>query len=160
MDTDKLNRWLTLAANIGVLIGIIILIVELRQNSQIMRAQTRAQLSEGIVNILSENNADLTFNDILIRGDDAEELSEVEQFTYDRHRVAMLAYWDNVFYQNQIGLYDVEEYSVQLLIIRRAITNSPGIRRNYCRSKGTVSAAFAAEVESEAVGGLCQESTD
>ena len=157
---DKLNRWLTLAANVGVLIGIIILIVELRQNSQIMRAQTRAQLSEGIVNILNENNADLVFNDILIRGAKAEELSEVEQFTFNRHRNAMLAYWDNVFYQHKIGLYDVEEYSVQLSIIRNAITNQPGVRRNYCRSKHTVSPAFAAEIESEVVGGLCQESTD
>ena len=157
---DKLNRWLTLAANVGVLIGIVILIVELRQNSQIMRAQTRAQLSEGIVNILNGNNADLAFNDILIRGGKAEDLSRVEQFTYDRHRMAMLAYWDNVYYQHQIGLYDVEEYSVQLAIIRRAITNSPGVRGNYCRKKSTISPAFAAEIESEAVGGLCQESTD
>ena len=157
---DRLNRWLTLAANIGVLIGIIILIVELRQNSQIMRAQTRAQLSEGIVNMLLENNADPAFNDIMIRGSKAEELSEVEQRTYNQHRMAMLTYWDNVFYQYQIGLYDAEEYSVQLSIIRNSITNGPGVRRHYCRSKFAVSPAFAAEIESEAVGGLCQESTD
>ncbi len=39
MDTDKFNRWLTLTANLGILIGLVLLIVEIRQNSQLMRAQ-------------------------------------------------------------------------------------------------------------------------
>ena len=39
MDTDKFNRWLTLTANLGILIGLVLIIVEIRQNSQLMRAQ-------------------------------------------------------------------------------------------------------------------------
>lgn len=39
MDTDRLNRWLTLGANVGVLIGLAILIIELRQSSSIAAAQ-------------------------------------------------------------------------------------------------------------------------
>ena len=39
MDFDKTNRWLTLVANFGVLIGLVVLIVELGQNTEIMRAQ-------------------------------------------------------------------------------------------------------------------------
>ncbi len=39
MDTDKVNRWLTLTANLGILIGLVLIIVEIRQNSQLMRAQ-------------------------------------------------------------------------------------------------------------------------
>ncbi len=31
MDSDRLNRWLTLGANLGVLVGIIFLAVEIRQ---------------------------------------------------------------------------------------------------------------------------------
>ena len=34
MDTDKVNRWLTLTANLGILIGLVLLIVEIRQNTQ------------------------------------------------------------------------------------------------------------------------------
>ena len=33
MNLNKLNNWLTLIANIGVLIGIIVVVVELRQNT-------------------------------------------------------------------------------------------------------------------------------
>ncbi len=39
MDTDELNKWLTLGANVGVLIGLILLIVEIRQNTDMMRAE-------------------------------------------------------------------------------------------------------------------------
>ena len=39
MDTDKGNRWLTLGANVGVLIGLFLLLFELRQNTDQMRAQ-------------------------------------------------------------------------------------------------------------------------
>jgi hypothetical protein len=37
MDTDRLNRWLTLIANIGVIIGIAFLIVEIDQANRIAR---------------------------------------------------------------------------------------------------------------------------
>ncbi len=39
MNSDKLNSWLALGANFGVLIGLTVLIFELNQNTEIMRAQ-------------------------------------------------------------------------------------------------------------------------
>lgn len=33
MKLDKLNQWLTLAANLGVLVGILFVAVQLRQNN-------------------------------------------------------------------------------------------------------------------------------
>jgi hypothetical protein len=39
MNTDRLNRWLALGANVGVLIGLILLVYEVRQNSELMQAQ-------------------------------------------------------------------------------------------------------------------------
>ena len=39
MDTNRLNQWLTLGANVGVLVGIILILIELDQNSDLMRAQ-------------------------------------------------------------------------------------------------------------------------
>jgi hypothetical protein len=34
MDWDKVNRWLTLTANVGVLVGIVLILIELTQNSE------------------------------------------------------------------------------------------------------------------------------
>ncbi len=38
MNFDKFNKWLTLGANIGVVLGLIILIIEVRQNTSLTRA--------------------------------------------------------------------------------------------------------------------------
>ncbi len=66
MDNHRLNRWLTLGANIGVLIGLLLLILELRQNHEIMRAQIKHDLAMGLVTVTREytfshdDNTDVT----------------------------------------------------------------------------------------------------
>lgn len=54
MDTDKLNRWMTLIANIGVLIGIIFLAIEIRQNTEITRAQITQSRADTAILLASE----------------------------------------------------------------------------------------------------------
>jgi len=49
VDSDRINRWLTLIANIGVLIGIFLLIVEIDQNNGLMQAQIEQSRSETLV---------------------------------------------------------------------------------------------------------------
>ena len=39
MEFDRLNRWLTLAANLGLLVGLILVALQLNQNSELARAQ-------------------------------------------------------------------------------------------------------------------------
>ena len=54
MDTEKLNRWLALAANIGMLIGLILLVYEVRQNSDLMRAQISMERTNTNMQILTD----------------------------------------------------------------------------------------------------------
>lgn len=49
MGSDAIDRWLTLVANIGVLIGIFLLIVEIGQNNDLMQAQIEQSRSETLV---------------------------------------------------------------------------------------------------------------
>ena len=47
MNTDKVNRWLTLGANLGVLVGIVLILIELNQNADLMKAQiTQARANQ------------------------------------------------------------------------------------------------------------------
>ena len=46
MDTDRLNRWLTLGANIAVLVGIFFLAAEVSQNTNMMRTQINQSRAE------------------------------------------------------------------------------------------------------------------
>ena len=41
MKTGTINQWVTLGANIGVLLGILLLAYELNQNNQLMEAEAR-----------------------------------------------------------------------------------------------------------------------
>jgi len=45
MNFDKLNRWLTLFANLGVLVGIFFLLMELNQSNRIAARDARAELT-------------------------------------------------------------------------------------------------------------------
>jgi hypothetical protein len=45
MNFDRVNKWLMLGANIGVVLGLIILIVEVRQNAALTRIGMEGQLS-------------------------------------------------------------------------------------------------------------------
>jgi len=47
MRADKMNSWLSLAANIGVVIGLILLTIEIGQNTEMMRAQINQSRTRG-----------------------------------------------------------------------------------------------------------------
>ncbi len=55
---ERLNRWLTLGANIGVVLGLIILIVEVRQNT----VQARTSASQKFLSATSDLNLALIEN--------------------------------------------------------------------------------------------------
>jgi hypothetical protein len=49
MDGGKLNKWLTLGANLAVLIGIVLILLELNQNADLMRAQMTQARGDNVV---------------------------------------------------------------------------------------------------------------
>ena len=83
MDKDRLNRWLTFGANIGVLAGILLLAYELRQNNDFMGAEAR--YNRLIINTenygrMAENRE---FADLWLKVSDNEQLSRSEQIQID-----------------------------------------------------------------------------
>ena len=46
MNMDQINKWLSLLTNIGVLIGIALLILELNQNAELTRAEMHAMRAD------------------------------------------------------------------------------------------------------------------
>ncbi len=48
MIADNVNKGLTLSANIGVVFGLILLLVELDQNSDLLRSQIHQSRSDAI----------------------------------------------------------------------------------------------------------------
>jgi hypothetical protein len=69
MNTDNLNKWLALGANFGVLIGLILLVYEVRQNSELMRAQISMERTNTNMQILADfaNGGDLIPIDVKLQ---------------------------------------------------------------------------------------------
>jgi hypothetical protein len=59
VDWDRVNRWLTLGANLGVLVGIVLILMELNQNADLWRAQ----ISQSRVDSVLERYADQMHSD-------------------------------------------------------------------------------------------------
>jgi len=101
---DRLNRWLTLAANLGVIVGLLILIVEVRQNADL----TRAQMESGRNDLLAQIELSLASPEIgaawvkSIRS--PETLTDVEVRTVESHLVAVMLQLDHMFNMEKIGL--------------------------------------------------------
>jgi hypothetical protein len=94
-ESDRLNRWLTLGANLGVIVGLLILIVEVRQNADL----TRAQMETGRNDLLAQIELSLATPEIgaawvkSIRSPEA--LSDVEVRMVESHLVAVMLQLDH-----------------------------------------------------------------
>ena len=113
MKPDSINRWLTLGANFGVLIGIILLLVELNQNATIMKAQiSNERASQAIDLFLSIaesqelSSIDARLNASGFPGDPRaiESLNPIEQHQYKMYLRAQQYRIENVLYQQALGV--------------------------------------------------------
>ena len=113
MKTDRLMRWLTIGANLGVLVSLLLLIAELNQNRDMMRAQIRHDLAMGIVDLRQTPAENQQLANVLFRGNSGEELTPFEMYQFERFTNALFRYWEDVHYQYRVGLYDDAEFETQ-----------------------------------------------
>ena len=142
LDSDRLNRWLTLGANVGVLIGIILLVVELDQNRDMMRAQTRNELARGLPEVLGIPASDNALADALLRANRGEPLSPAETLQVAMWDELTFRYWENVHYQYRQGLYDESEFSRHQDTMKSVIGRNPRLEKFWCAERHLYSEPF------------------
>jgi hypothetical protein len=90
VDSDRVTRWLTLAANIGVIVGIVFLVLEMRQNRAIATAQVRLEYAAAWRSV-DESRQDGSFADVLTKSiEKPEELSRNEVVQLDAYYSGVL----------------------------------------------------------------------
>ena len=115
MDTDRLNRWLTLVANVGVLIGIIFLAVEIRQNSEHLALQLEFQTSQKIY----DNNRDLLNSNTALVYSKA--ITHPENLTFDEGLLAssivlnLLGEWEERYFIYKAGLINEADWQEHII---------------------------------------------
>ena len=103
MDSDRLNRWLTLGANVGVLVGIILLIVEIGQNTEMMRAQINQMRADSAMNYQYAYFNSEYLPAIMQKIRNGDELSDEEVARYSSYFRAFNRNQDNNLWQYNQG---------------------------------------------------------
>ena len=147
MDSDRLAKWLTFGANFGVLVGIFLLIVELGQNREMMRAQTRSDIAATTIEHYDTIATDHDLADIMRRSRVGEKLEETEATRYLFVSLATIRNFENVHYQYRLGLFDEEEYVGELQGFSGLLTGSIGLTRIWCQFRTVTSQSFRADVD-------------
>ena len=147
MRKIDLGQTAGILANLGVLVGILLLVYELSQTRDMTRAQTRNELSQGLIAIMLDLADDAETAGLILRGDNGEELSEVERARYENLTVAQLRYHENVYYQYKSGLYDETEYLAQREGWRNFVFHTIGLVEVFCTMRSGLSPAFVSEIE-------------
>jgi hypothetical protein len=155
MNSRRVLRWATLVANLGAVVGLFLLVVGLRQNEAMMRAQTRNELSVTIVDLFSTVAENRELASLRRRADAGEELSPDETYRYEIITRAFFRYWENVHYQYRQHLYDEAEFSRQRTAWRSYARSSPGLIRFWCAERGQFSPAFVSEFDQLLPSGSC-----
>ncbi len=111
LNANRLNRWLTLGANLGVLVGLILLIVEIEQNSDLVRAEIEQTRSESYVAWLRQAAANDQILELFLQmetlegsfGERFEQLEPIERIRFRQILEARFYDYENLFAQYQDG---------------------------------------------------------
>ena len=156
MKKLDLGQTLQLLGNLGIIVGILLIVYELNQNRDLMEAQTRNAIAETIVQILIDEANNLELGEAQLKIQSGESLSPLEERQVGLNQVARFRYWENVYYQYRQGLFDDNEYFGQRESWR-GILSSTRVRGHWCRRLDVHSQEFVAEINSLLSDGGCGE---
>ena len=126
MKTAKLNEWLGLVANIGVLVGLVFLIVELDQANRVATYQAESDRTT------KYNDGNLLWMDksgLMAKLNDPDVVLSGSEYVEARHAALfMLNIWLDSENAYESGLITERTFDVALDDIRVAIQVYPGIR--------------------------------
>lgn len=116
MNSDRFNRWASLSANIGVLIGLIFLVVELKQANDLALASAYRSRGDEIQLALQEIALSSELAEILVkvRTQGVNTLTDVEFTRYRSWIQAGLFRMQNQFNDYELGFLDDESYQGML----------------------------------------------
>ena len=155
MDTEKLNTWLTFLANVGVLAGIILLVYELNQNRQLMRAEIRNDLSTTAVNFLHSLAENPGLAEVILKANEGQELSPVEAYQVGSRSESVFRFWENSHYQFRQGLYDETEFAAVLETMRLIIAGNEFLELYWRDNRQLFSVPFGVQIDEYLLRGHC-----
>lgn len=115
MDAKNVNKWLTLGANIGILIGLVLVTIEIRQNSDLLRLQfindDLLAIAQGETPMLGDNPAEVMMKSLY----SPEELTYADFRVVDAYLVAKMDLLVRRYRLGQEGILDETAWKSEAL---------------------------------------------
>ena len=146
MDSNQLNRWLRLAAQVGTIVGIFLVIYELNQNRELMKSRIRNDLTAGIVTLQQGVSENSQLADVIARAVAGQKLTPGEALQFGNQLSAIYRYWENVHYQYRAGLFDEAEFSTQKRAWDLLLNDNAANVRHWCSTRNMYSPEFVVEI--------------
>ena len=106
MNLDKLNKWLTLFANIGVLAGIVFLSIEISQNNLLLESEARMNQGENVKEGYSDIFLNYELASLLAKVKRGEALDETAKIQLDAYQKFQLLEMQFQYEQFRSGALD------------------------------------------------------
>ena len=132
---------------VAIVSSLIFLALEIRQNSDLMKAQSRTEMAQDTIALLTLNVDDKDFLDVWNRGNAGEELTALEQTQFSYTYSGWIWHWNNLAYLHRVGLYDEAEFSAQREAWRAAVFSNKANVDSWCGRRTSYSAEFMAEID-------------
>ena len=143
---DRLNKWLSLFANLGVVAGLVFLAVELSQNTKATIAAASDELTNQSLEFFSLGIDNQVLARALHKQSMGEDLDAFELNQIWRHQYVNFRVFENAYLQYRRGYYDQTEWDRYRRIIAGRLTKDLIARQMWEDSHGKWTVEFAAEV--------------
>jgi len=151
MDFDRLNRWVTLLANIGVVAGIFFLAIEMRQGNLATRITARDSASQGHIDFTSNLLDPSILAVARHKAVRDEELTDLESGQLTHYHAQRWRHYERVYYLYQYDVLSEQEWEGYRNGILRALNGTSEYwelsRRQWQRDRPLLSRQFVEYVD-------------
>jgi len=117
MNREKVNWWISLLANIGVLGGLIFVGYEIRQNTSQLRAEGSRSVTEMVNHLITTSSASAELTEILEKGAESfESLDPIERARFEAFQFARLNIADYIMDLEQEGVSNLSFRYVDFIV--------------------------------------------
>ena len=148
LDSDRVNRWLTLGANVAVLAGIIFLGFELRQNTIASQIEAGNSLENGLRELELFVAGSSEFAEILEKGRDGDDITSTEQLRLFVFYRSVFRQWQNAYFQYRSGALDADVWRGQKYGYANTLNDDIGLRNHWQSNRTMYTAEFDELLES------------
>ena len=124
---DSVNKWLTLAANGGVIAGIVFLGIEMQQNNSLLEAQAGYNLFQNRISDMELAQSSHEFALLMQKLSDNEELTRVEEIQSRNYHTKFMVNFQWEWGEFQAGRLDLSQLPIPVwsALTRNEVAGSP-----------------------------------